>query len=391
MREKGIYTVQVPDLCKRRLLGYAETFHELARSFGGAFEGTGTDRQSFLEARRVWENGQVMGNNFNEVAQIMTEVADQVFCYEPMEEKSRRQIVHAMKEEGIVVEDICYLPQNDCKRAIGLTMYTHRKNRLPSQEAADMLSVLLDRHLQVSVTSPYYIERDIHSFVLVEEPSFVVLSGFSKAVKENETVSGDSYAMIESEKGRLTVLLSDGTGSGEEAGRESERVLDLMEKMLEAGYGMEAAINMVNAALFARGEEYNHPTLDICDLDLYQGSCSLWKVGAAASFLKRGKAVEEIEMGSLPLGVFRSIEPEAVHRELADGDYLVLVTDGVLDALGEGNYEEAMCEAISEVTKQNPKEIAEQLLQMVIRTSGGRIWDDMTIIVIGIWENSGIT
>ena len=81
MREKEIYTVQVPDLCKRRLLGYAETFRELARSFGGAFEGTetGTDRQTFLDARKVWENRQVMGSNFSEVAQIMTEVADQVF------------------------------------------------------------------------------------------------------------------------------------------------------------------------------------------------------------------------------------------------------------------------------------------------------------------------
>lgn len=393
MREKEIYTVQVPDLCKRRLLGYAETFRELARSFGGAFEGTetGTDRQTFLDARRVWENRQVMGSNFSEVAQIMTEVADQVFHYEPMEEKCRRQIVHAMKEEGIVVEDICYLPQADDRKAIGLTMCIRKRDRMPSQEAADMLSVLLDRHLQVSVTSPYYIEREIHSFILVEEPSFIVLSGFSKAVKENETVSGDNYAMIESEKGRLTVLLSDGTGSGEEASAESERVLDLMEKMLEAGYGMETAVNLVNTALFARGEEHNHPTLDICDLDLYRGSCSLWKVGAAASFLKKGRKVEEIEMGSLPLGVFRSIEPEAVHRRLTDGDYLVLVTDGVLDALGEGNYEEAMCEAISEVTKQNPREIAEQLLQMVIRTSKGRILDDMTIIVIGIWENSGIT
>src|SRR5699024_2719673 len=111
---------------------------------------------TFLDARKVWENRQVMGSNFSEVAQIMTEVADQVFHYEPMEEKCRRQIVHAMKEEGIVVEDICYLPQADDRKAIGLTMCIRKRDRMPSQEAADMLSVLLDRHLQVSVTSPYY-------------------------------------------------------------------------------------------------------------------------------------------------------------------------------------------------------------------------------------------
>lgn len=390
-REGEPRIVQVPDLCKKRLLGYAETFQELARSFGGGFEASGEDRQALLEARRVWENRQVLESNFSEVAHIMTQVADEVFRYEPMEEKSRRHIVHAMREEGIVVEEICYLPQTDNRRAVGVTMYTRRKNRRPSQEAADMLSVLLDTHLQISAASPYFIDQEARSFILVEEPRFIVLSGFSRAVKENEAVSGDNYAVIESEKGRMTVLLSDGTGSGEEACQGSERVLDLMEKMLEAGYRMEAAANMVNAALFARGEEQNHPTLDVCDLDLYRGECSIWKAGGASTFLKTEEGVEEIQVGNLPLGIFRTVEMEPVHRQLQDGDYLVMMTDGVLDALAENNCEEAMRRAISEVREQNPKEIAEKLLQMVIRLSGGHITDDMTILVIGVWENSGIT
>lgn len=389
--EKEMHAVQVSDLCKRRLLGYAETFHELARSFGGDFTAQGEDRQTFLEERKLWENRQVIGNNLSEVAQIMTQVADEVFRYEPVEEKKKRQIIHALRDEGIIVEDICYIPQTENRKAVGLTMYTEQKNKKPSQEAADMISVLLDKHLQVSVTSPYFIEKNIHSFIFVEEPQYIVLSGFSRAVKENETVSGDNYAIIESEKGRVTVILSDGTGSGEEACRGSERVLDLMEKMLEAGYGMETAVNLVNAAVFARGEEQNHPTLDICDLDLYRGGCRFWKVGGAASFVKRHSRVEQISMGNLPLGVFQNIQPEPVSCKLQDGDYLVLMTDGVLDALGENNYEEAMYDAISQVTEQNPREIAEKLLQMVIRLSGGRILDDMTIIVIGVWENSGIT
>lgn len=254
-----------------------------------------------------------------------------------------------------------------------------------------MLSVLLGRSLQASAASPYFIERNLHSFIFVEEPRFFVLSGFSRAVKENETVSGDNYALTESEKGRITILLSDGTGSGEDARRGSERVLDLMEKLLEAGYGMETALQLINAALFARGEEQNHPTLDICDMNLYDGKCSFWKVGGAASFLKKGEKVEQLAMGNLPLGVFQNIQVQPMHRRLQDGEYLIMMSDGVLDALGEVNYEEAMYDAISEISEQNPKEIAEKLLQMVIHLSGGRILDDMTILVIGIWENSCIT
>lgn len=381
----------VADLCKQRLLGYAESFQELARSLGGDFEGKETDRQLFMEAKKVWENRQVIGSNLQEVAQIICQVADEMFRYEPMEEKKKRKIIHAMREEGIIVEDICYIPQAKERKAVAMTLCTDKKSKKPAHDAADMLSVLLGRSLQVSAASPYFIERNIHSFIFVEEPRFFVLSGFSRAVKENETVSGDNYALTESEKGRMTILLSDGTGSGENARRGSERVLDLMEKLLEAGYGMETALQLINAALFARGEEQNHPTLDICDMNLYDGKCSFWKVGGAASFLKKGEKVEQLVMGNLPLGVFQNIQVQPLHRRLQDGEYLIMMSDGVLDALGEVNYEEAMYDAIAEISEQNPKEIAEKLLQMVIRLSGGRILDDMTILVIGIWENSCIT
>lgn len=383
--------MQLPDICRRRLLGYAETFHELARSFGGDFETRAADRQAFLEARQIWENRQVMGSNFNQVAQLMTRIAEEVFLYEPFEEKKKRQIIHAMREEGIMVEELFYIPQSAGRRAIGIAMYSAGEDRHPVKDAADMLSVLLDRHLQASVTSPYFIERELRSFILVEEPRYILLSGSARAVKENETVSGDNYAVIESEKGKITVLLSDGTGSGEEACRGSERVLDMMEKMLEAGYGTDAAVKLVNGVLFAGGQEQSHPTLDVCDLDLYQGSCRFFKVGGAASFLKRASGIQMLEMGSLPLGVFQSIEPEAAQDWLEDGDYLIFVTDGVLDALGEEDYEAAMYEVISRIEEQNPREIARRLLQSVICKSGGRILDDMTILVIGVWENSSIT
>lgn len=92
-----------------------------------------------------------------------------------------------------------------------------------------MISVLLNRRLQLSAASPFVIDRTPHSFILEEEARFLALTGFAKAIKENETVSGDNYAVIEAEKGRLTVILSDGTGSGEQAGKDSEQVLDLME------------------------------------------------------------------------------------------------------------------------------------------------------------------
>ena len=385
-QEKELRTAQVSDLCRRRLLGYADSFSELAKSFDREFELDQRDRETVLTERRLWENRQVISGHLNELAKIMTEAACEVLVFQPMENKRRRLLTQALAEEGIQVDGPCYVPRGNGRQALVLTMSTQRGAKVSVDEAADMISVLLDKRLRPSVTSPYVVETMPQSFVLEEETSYIVLTGFSKAVKEEEAVSGDNYAVLETEKGRITVMLSDGTGSGEKAGRDSGRVLDLMEKMLEAGYGTDTAINMVNTALFAAGEDGNHPTLDICDIDLYEGKCQLRKVGGAVTFLKRAREVEQLASGNLPLGVFRQVEANPLDKKLQDGDYLIMVSDGVVDAFGTEEYERTMAGAIAGIEDRNPGEIAERLLRIALRASGGRILDDMTIGVIGIWK-----
>ncbi|MCI8542666.1 SpoIIE family protein phosphatase [Acetatifactor aquisgranensis] len=383
--EKELQTAQVSDLCRRRLLSYADSFHELARSYDREFVPESGGREAVLTQRRLWESRQIISGHLDEMAKIMTEAACEVLSFSPMEGKKKRLLTQALAEEGIQVEAPHYLPREDGRQAVVLTMSTRRGSRISVEDAADMISVLLDRRLAPAAGSPYVVETDPQSFVLEEETGFLALTGFAKATKEDETVSGDNYAVVDAGKGRVTVMLSDGTGSGERAGRDSEQVLDLMEKMLEAGYDIDAAINMVNTALFAAGEDVNHPTLDICDIDLYGGSCQLRKVGGAATFLKRNQEVEQVAMGNLPLGIFGQMEVLPVERKLQDGDYLIMVSDGVVDAFG-AEYENTMSSVIAGIQDHSPGEIAEHLLRLALCASGGKIRDDMTIGVIGVWE-----
>ena len=150
---------------------------------------------------------------------------------------------------------------------------------------------------------------------------------------------------------------------------------------------MDAAINMVNTALFAVGEDDNHPTLDICEIDLYQGSCQFRKVGGAAAFLKRSGEVEQLAFGNLALGIFPQVDIEPLSRKLEDGDYLIMMSDGVVDAFENEEYEKRISEIIAGIEDSNPGDIAERLLRIALRASGGRVHDDMTVGVIGIWEN----
>lgn len=386
MEESEIRTAQVSDLCRRRLLNYADSFYELARSYDREFCPDEEDRQTILSERRLWENRQILKSHLYEMAKIMTEIACEVLCYRPMEDKKKRMITRAMHEEGIKLENPCYMSRDDGEEAVVLTMSCEKREGISAEEAADMISVLLDRRLQLSVTSPFVINQKPQSFILEKEARFLALTGFARAVKENETVSGDNYAVLEAEKGRLTIMLSDGTGSGEQAGKDSGQVLDLMEKFLEAGYSTDAAVNMINTALFALGEDNNHPTLDVCDIDLNSGSCELRKVGGAASFLKREREIEQLSESNLPLGIFQQTRLQPLKRGLLDGDYLIMMTDGVVDAFEELDYENTICAVLAEMKEQNPGEIADKLLREALIAAGGRIKDDMTIGVIGIWE-----
>ena len=60
--------------------------------------------------------------------------------------------------------------------------------------------------------------------------------GVSRITKAGELVSGDNYALLQKETGKVVMSLADGMGSGVGACRESEKVIELLEQFLEAGF-----------------------------------------------------------------------------------------------------------------------------------------------------------
>ena len=100
--------------------------------------------------------------------------------------------------------------------------------------------------------------------------------------------------------------LSDGMGSGSSACKESEMVLDLVERFLEAGFSLETAIRMMNSAMVMKGENDIYSTLDLCMVNLYSGMARLYKGGAAAAFIRREDEVECIASENLPVGRVRT-------------------------------------------------------------------------------------
>ena len=402
VRDDNIVTI-IPEYGRQRLLSYAESFRDLADLFEGEEEtpdsdetGMIVDRQDYLWQRKLQENQELLAEHLKETAHIMAEVAKETCLYRPMGERRFRQMSRILRESGISLKNFFEMEHEDGHTEISLTMkYMGDKymklgesEQISVDDVADFISVAMNVRLCAAKNSPMYLTRNYNTYYFQEEPTYHLLTGVAKAVKEAEKISGDNYSFYEADTGKMMILLSDGMGSGEKACEDSRRVIEIMESFLTAGFRMESAIQMINGALSAAGSEQNMSTLDLCDINLYTGECEFVKVGAACTYIKRGNLVDRLSAQNLPLGVFGQMEVESISRTLQNGDYIIMLSDGITDALSQGIGEEVLPEIIGRMEYAGPGEIANQILAYCIKQSNGQIRDDMTVLVTGIWDQT---
>lgn len=394
--DKESFASILPDYGKRKLMTYADSIRELALNLedsGNEEPGDkecreAVDRRDILWQKKLSENKSLMVDQLREMSKIMMELAKENRRCVPVSSRRFKQIAHAFKEMELQLKNLYLIENENGRTEISVTLKSRGKNPLSSDEIGDLLSVLLGTHLSSRQDNKFFLSEGFETLYYVEKSKFHTLTGAAKAIKETEQISGDNYSFFEMETGNLTAVLSDGMGSGDKACADSTMVVELVQRFLEAGFQMEMAIQMINSTLLSGGEQGNMSTLDVCSLDLYSGECHFVKVGSSSSYIKRQHLVDRISSGNLPLGIFQKPDMESIGRTLMDGDYIIMISDGVLDALSQGIGEDMLSEFIGSLTVENPGEMANTILRYCILQSRGHIRDDMTVMVIGLWERN---
>ena len=78
-------------------------------------------------------------------------------------------------------------------------------------------------------------------------------------------------------------------------------------------------------------------------------------------------------------------EPVLLSRKLWDGDRLIMVTDGVLDALPGDDKEQVMGQFLDSLEEMPPQDMAEHVLDFALSfVPGAR--DDMTVLAVQVWK-----
>ncbi len=349
-------------------------------------EGFQAAKQELIWNNRMMENREGCAVQLNTFAGMIShatrELGASIFSDEHLEKRIR---VH-FRKMGIRLLSVVFLVAKSGKYEIHVTVKAGKGSCIATGDMVKCLAKCVGRKMELLDAQLPVIGSEYHTFVCIEGPDFYTLQGVAKIGKGCDKISGDNFSMLKLPGGKEGVILSDGMGAGLRASKESQIVVEMLEELLDAGFPKETALQMLNMALVMGREEIYFSTVDMTVFDLYQGSCEMLKAGASATYIKRGEEIERIVSSSLPLGVISALEPESVIRKLEHGDFIVMITDGVLDALPVGRQDELLSLIIKGTTLTNPKEIAHHILEQVLECSGESPLDDMTVLVVGIWK-----
>ncbi len=222
-----------------------------------------------------------------------------------------------------------------------------------------------------------------------EKPKYYMVSYGAMESKEGEFQTGDNYSFGKATNGSYIIILSDGMGSGPEAGEESKATVDLVEKLMEAGFDEDITVNTVNSIMGMRfAEDEKYATLDLNKVDLYNGDAIFVKIGAAPSFIKRGSDVKSVNSKNLPLGLVDEVEAEVIKENLKPGDILINVSDGILDINKLNDGKVSWLEEYLKGINADPRELSEKILEKAKKLSKGNLSDDMTVVVSKIYLDS---
>lgn len=310
------------------------------------------------------------------------ELGASIFEDEYLEKKIKVQF----SKIGLKLLSTVFFVTEDGHYEIHVTVKVVKGQCMTSKEVARVLSECVGRKMITGKEERTALGTEYGTIVCVEEAKFHTLQGVAKIGKGCDKISGDNFSMLELPGGKQGVILSDGMGAGHVAFQESSMVVEVLEELLNAGFPRETALQMLNTAMVMGREEVRFSTIDMGEFDLYTGKCTLTKAGASTTFIKYKDRVESVKSTSLPLGVMSKLELDSTDRQLQDGDMVIMVTDGIMDALPIGEQEFLMRMIIEGTNLSNPKELAHHILEQVLECSGEVPLDDMTVVVIGMWS-----
>lgn len=324
----------------------------------------------------------------NQTAAILENISETLEVEKENRKKMAELIKQKLQRYKVSVKFIRITEQKNHKLKVKMIARNTGGGVLTIKEVAAHLSKYIGKRMRPTYDCKTIMNGEYATFNFTEDPNFMMMYGMAGKTKEGEKISGDTFSYMELEEGQVLMGIVDGMGSGREASQDSEVVVELIEDLLKAGFQEESAINLINSILLSKGNNQSSTAVDIAVTDLYSGKCNFIKLGAAATFIKRNQWIEVMKSTTLPVGILREVDYESTSKKLYDGDYIIMVSDGILEVFPGENKENEFTNFLMDVRLKNPKELADYILNYACKLSEDNVRDDMTVLVAGIWKKA---
>ena len=256
-------------------------------------------------------------------------------------------------------------------------------DRMTESIVSLLASVTEKERLQSEIEIAATIQRNL---LPKEGPMFGGVS-FSAHFEPTTSIGGDYYDVFNLDKSRLAVAIGDVSGHGLSTGLVMAMVKAAITTLVEEGADETSLFQRLNELVHRSTERRAFMTLAFTIFDMERGTIRHTNAGHLFPYLlRRGEnATIAIESPSLPLGVRANIVTHTVETDLREGDTVVYLSDGIVEAQDESGEPygfDQLEELLATKVEASPAEIRDTILEAVARHSGNRPADDDRTIMI---------
>jgi HAMP domain-containing protein len=264
-------------------------------------------------------------------------------------------------------------------------------DRMTESLSSLLVTVAEKERLQSEIEIAATIQRNL---LPSEGPKFRGVS-FSAHFEPTTSIGGDYYDVFNLDKTRLAVAIGDVSGHGLSTGIVMAMVKAAMTTLVEEGADERSLFRRLNELVHRSTERRAFMTLGFTIFDLEHSTIRHTNAGHLYPYLlRKGEAPYSIESPSLPLGVRSDIVAQTVELKLEQGDAIVYLSDGIVEAqdsngdpLGFDHLEELLARQVD----RSPNVIRDAILDAVARHSGTRPADDDRTIMVLRFDNFATT
>ncbi|WP_035292682.1 stage II sporulation protein E [Clostridium sp. KNHs214] len=338
---------------------------------------------------RLQEGRKILSDQISNMAKSIKEATNDFAYGVHFNVNLERQVIRILNKGNIKYSDVtCFLDKNG-RSIVKLTMDSCTSKQKCVKYILPLIDEVTGRSMCIEEEGCFIDNSTGQCTVNFKEmPKYHISSYVKRKCKDGEEYNGDSYSFGKGNDGNYLMLLSDGMGSGPEASEESAAVVEMIENFMNSGFSENTSINAVNSIMSLKFyEEEKFSTVDLGNVNLYTGEVEFIKVGAASTFIKKSNVVKTIESKSLPIGILDKVDADLKKCNLSNGDIIVMVTDGVVDYNSENvGRNDWVVRYLEKTNSNNPREVAEGLMEQSMKLSKGKVRDDMTIMVSKVYD-----